>query len=148
MVNFGNEVLINQLNDWLIAKGEILKAAQKDTFSREMGMLRPFQQGQDGSSVQQKNRTMKATGSLYRLDPFLDQDGVLRVGGRIQRGHFTHDTKFPRFSIKVVPCPWMRSEAMDTGLLAAHQLWHPKLQIVLPTGSYEEQSRSRKCQTC
>ena len=37
---------------------------------------------------------------------------------------------------------------MDTGLLAAHQLWHPKLQIVLPTGSYEEQSRSRKCQTC
>ena len=58
-------------------------------------MLRPFQQGQDGSSAQQKKRTMKATGSLYRLDPFLDQDGVLRVGGRIQRGHFTDDTKFP-----------------------------------------------------
>ena len=64
MVDFGNEVLINQLNDSLIAKGEILKAAQKDAFSREMGMLRPFQQGQDRSSVQQKKRTMKATGSL------------------------------------------------------------------------------------
>lgn len=38
---------------------------------------------------------MKATSSLYHLDPFIDHDGVLRVGGRIQQGHFTDDTKFP-----------------------------------------------------
>ena len=25
----------------------------------------------------------------------LDNDGVLRIGGRIQQGHFTDDTKFP-----------------------------------------------------
>ena len=79
----------------LSAEREILKAAQKDAFSREIGMLRPFQEGQDRSSVQQKKRAMKATSSLYRLDPFLDHNGVLRVGGRIQRGHFTDDTKFP-----------------------------------------------------
>ena len=79
----------------LSAKREILKATQKDAFSREMGMLRPFQEGQDRSSAQQKKRAMKATSLLYRLDPFLDHDGVLRVGGRIQRGHFTDDTKFP-----------------------------------------------------
>ena len=79
----------------LSAKREILKAAQKDAFSREMGMLKPFQEGQDRSSAQQKKRAMKATSSLYRLDPFIDHDGVLRVGGRIQQGHFTDDTKFP-----------------------------------------------------
>lgn len=79
----------------LSAEREILKAAQKDAFSREMGMLKPFQEGQDRSSAQQKKRAMKATSLLYRLDPFLDHDEVLRVGGRIQRGHFTNDTKFP-----------------------------------------------------
>ena len=79
----------------LSAEREILKAAQKVAFSREMEMLRPFQEGQDRSSSQQKKRAMKATSSLYRLDPFFDHDGVLRVGGRIQRGNFTDDTKFP-----------------------------------------------------
>ena len=83
------------VEELLSAKREILKAAQKDAFSREMGMLKPFQEGQDRSSAQQKKRTMKATSSLYCLDPFIDHDGVLRVGGRIQRGHFTDDTKFP-----------------------------------------------------
>ena len=67
------------MEEVLSAKREILKAAQKDAFSREMGMLRPFKQGQDRSSAQHKKRAMKATGSLYRLDPYLDQDGVLLV---------------------------------------------------------------------
>ena len=79
----------------LSAEREILKAAQKVAFSKEMGLLKPFQEGQDRSSAQQKKRAMKATSSLYRLDPFLDHDGVLRVGGRIQRGDFTDETKFP-----------------------------------------------------
>jgi len=79
----------------LSAEREILKAAQKVAFSREMGMLKPFQEGQHRSSAQQKKKAMKATSSLYRLDPFLDHNGVLRVGGRIQRGHFTDGTKFP-----------------------------------------------------
>ena len=77
------------------AKREILKAAQKDAFSREMGMSKPFQEGQDRSSAQQKKRAMKATSSLYHLNPFLDHDGVLWVGGQIQQRHFTDDTKFP-----------------------------------------------------
>ena len=77
------------MEEILSAKREILKAAQKDPFSSEMGMLKPFQEGQDRPSAQQKKRAMKATSSLYRLDPFLDHDGVLRVGGQIQRGHFT-----------------------------------------------------------
>ena len=83
------------MEEVLSAESEILKEAQKVAFSREMGMLKPFQEGQDGSSARQKKRTMRATSSLYRLDPFLDHNGVMRVGGRIQRGHFTDDTKFP-----------------------------------------------------
>ena len=58
-------------------------------------MSKPFQEGQDRSSAQQKKRAMKATSSLYHLNPFLDHDGVLWVGGWIQHRHFTDDTKFP-----------------------------------------------------
>lgn len=101
----------------LSAKREILKAAQKDTFSREMGMLRPFKQGQDRSSAQHKKRAMKATGSLYRLDPYLDQDGVLRVGGRIQRGHFTDYTRFPVILLR---------KGHKTSLIIKH--FHEKVQ--------------------
>ena len=67
----------------LSAEIEILKAAQKVAFSREMGLLRPFAKGQDRSSAQKKKRAMNTTSSWYLLDPFLDHDRVLRVGGRI-----------------------------------------------------------------
>ena len=38
---------------------------------------------------------MKGTSSLYRLDPFLDSDDMLRVGGRLKRAHVTYDLKHP-----------------------------------------------------
>jgi len=33
--------------------------------------------------------------SLYRLDPFIDENGILRVGGRIRRSDFSYDVKHP-----------------------------------------------------
>ena len=38
---------------------------------------------------------IKKTSSLYRLDPFLDQDGILRVGGRIKRSNVPLELKNP-----------------------------------------------------
>ena len=38
---------------------------------------------------------MKKTSSLYRLDPFLDEDGVLRVGGRIRNALVSYEIKHP-----------------------------------------------------
>ena len=72
-----------QMEEVLSVESEILKGAHKDSFSREKGMLKPFQEGQGTSSAQQEKRAMKATISLYHLDPFLDHDGLLRVGGWI-----------------------------------------------------------------
>jgi len=34
-----------------------------------------------------------ASSSLYKLDPFLDVNGILRVGGRRTRASLTDDTK-------------------------------------------------------
>ena len=38
---------------------------------------------------------MKKTSSLYRLDAFIDGDGVLRVGGRIRNASIPYDVKHP-----------------------------------------------------
>ena len=38
---------------------------------------------------------MKKTSSLFRLDPFLDEDGILRVGGRIKRANVPLQVKHP-----------------------------------------------------
>ena len=35
-----------------------------------------------------------STGSLYRLNPFCDPHGILRVGGRLKRAIVLHDVKF------------------------------------------------------
>ena len=32
---------------------------------------------------------------MYRLQPFLDNQGILRVGGRLRRGHMEYEEKHP-----------------------------------------------------
>ena len=40
--------------------------------------------------------TAKKSSTLYRLDHFLDQDGVIRVGGRLSKSQeFAKDLKHP-----------------------------------------------------
>ena len=41
------------------------------------------------------NKAMKRASSLYQLDPFLDADGILRVGGRIGRASLSYSAKHP-----------------------------------------------------
>ena len=43
----------------------------------------------------QRNQTIKMSSCLYRLDPFLDEDGLMRVGGRIKQADLPVATKHP-----------------------------------------------------
>jgi len=51
------------------------------------------------NDVQNDNRRMvtklKRVSSLYRLDPFLDSNGVMRVGGRIRRANIPESLSHP-----------------------------------------------------
>lgn len=60
----------------------LLKMAQRERYSSEIHCLR------QGKSLDTKN-------SLLSLNPFLDNDGILRVGGRIQNSEFSFDKKHP-----------------------------------------------------
>ena len=69
-----------------IRSAEILitKAAQAKCYEKEISILREGQE-KEGTKV----------GSLHRLDPFLDRNGLLRVGGRIKRSNLPPEVKFP-----------------------------------------------------
>ena len=59
--------------------------AQSEAFREEIQLLRDVnvkQQVADQDINKDKIKMMKKSSSLYKLDPFLDEDGVLRVGGR------------------------------------------------------------------
>ena len=49
----------------------------------------------DREKTRARNQTLKKSSALYKLDPFLDKDGLLRVGGRIQRANVPEDVKHP-----------------------------------------------------
>ena len=49
--------------------------------------------GMDGGN--RNDRHLRCTSPLYRLDPFLDEHYLLRVGGRLNKGSFCKDLKHP-----------------------------------------------------
>lgn len=66
------------VEDLQIAETEILKVIQKDAFRSELSTL------SSDSKNRNAQRKLKQTHSLFRLDPFIDSQEILRIGGRIQ----------------------------------------------------------------
>ena len=82
------------------AENEIIKNVQREAFSEELRILKEAstrERATDRStSTAPGRREMKKTSSLYKLDPFLDDNGVLRVGGRVRLATgLTFDAKHP-----------------------------------------------------
>ncbi|XP_077977489.1 uncharacterized protein LOC144433051 [Glandiceps talaboti] len=64
------------------AETYIIKVIQGQTFGTEINSLR-------------SSNTMKSNSSIYRLNPFLDSKGVLRVGGRLEKAGVSDSVKHP-----------------------------------------------------
>ena len=88
-----------KVSDLESAECTIIHAAQTSVFKEEMATLKKMKQEDfDPEStvfVQQRKANIKTCSSLYKLDPFLDADGILRVGGRLRRASLSDDVKFP-----------------------------------------------------
>ena len=77
---------------------QIIKMAQSEAFREEIQLLKDVNvklQVADQDVNKDKIKTMKKSSSLYKLDPFLDEDGVLRVGGRLGKSSVPYDAKLP-----------------------------------------------------
>ena len=75
------------------AEVEIIKAVQREVFKEEINLL--CSADTQGSQDRNTSRVMKKSSTLYRLDPFLDKSGVLRVGGRLKHADLTTAERHP-----------------------------------------------------
>ena len=80
------------------AKQAILKSLPEESSPEENKILKFFGVQNDDASrefAKKHNLSMKKKSLLYQLDPFLDKDGVLRVGGQIWNALVSYKIKHP-----------------------------------------------------
>ncbi|XP_067055873.1 uncharacterized protein [Acropora muricata] len=84
------------VDDLQRAEKAILKSVQESHFSKEINSLQLLP---SNCSVEcresTKRRDCLKAGPLYKLDPFVDEEGILRVGGRLRRAALPDTVKFP-----------------------------------------------------
>ncbi|XP_068738205.1 uncharacterized protein, partial [Montipora capricornis] len=79
---------ISEINE---AENEIIKYVQKQTFKDELASLSGV--GNDTRETANQNN-LKKNSSIYKLDPVLE-NGLLRVGGRLEHAPIENDAKHP-----------------------------------------------------
>ena len=88
-----------KVTDLESAERAIIRAVQTSAFKEELDVLKQIKRkNPDPNSrvcAQQRKTNIKTYSSLYKLDPFVDEDGILRVGGRLKRASLSDDMKFP-----------------------------------------------------
>ena len=91
-------------NERLDAEKFILQSLQGKFFREEIDAL-------------SHDLSVKGTSPLYKLNPFIDSDGIVRVGGRLKKGNLPDQVKHPA----IIP-----KESHVTNLLIDH--FHEKIQ--------------------
>eukprot|EP00057_Strongylocentrotus_purpuratus_P002977 XP_003725633.2 PREDICTED: uncharacterized protein LOC100892397 [Strongylocentrotus purpuratus] len=79
------------------AQNDILRLVQEHCFPEEMQRLRdaPISKIPGTNHTRDYKRSMKRASHLYKLDPFVDERGVLRVGGRLRRSEGSFEVIHP-----------------------------------------------------
>ena len=75
----------------------IIQTVQEEAFGEELKLYRGERLSGDESRrerISEKKSEMKKS-ALYRLDPFVDDNGILRIGGRLRRARLEYKEKHP-----------------------------------------------------
>lgn len=78
------------------AETVIIKWMQHEAFATEIELLQQMEADNDPKDrefIKKKKAAMKTSSVIYRLDPFLDNSGVLRVERRLSRADMTEGIK-------------------------------------------------------
>ncbi|XP_063878734.1 uncharacterized protein LOC135110395 [Scylla paramamosain] len=79
------------------AENVIIKQLQAKAFQKEINVLKSSAnhnsliKGDNGKGT----KVIDKTSSLYNLDPFIDKNGIMRVGGRLRFSNLTDESKHP-----------------------------------------------------
>ena len=80
------------------AEMAIIRCLQHENFKEEIKALSTLQTNSEFTyrrRAKQCNLNLKKCSSLYRLDPYLDSNDILRVGGRLRRANMPKVSKHP-----------------------------------------------------
>ncbi len=73
------------VDEMVKAEVAILRLIQKCQFSKEIAIIGGEHKRENETSCASRKSRIKRSSQLSRLDPFLDQNGLLRVGGRLRK---------------------------------------------------------------
>ena len=71
-------ITVTYLNN---AEALLIQSVQRNAFKSELEILISLTPLNDRISVKKRKATIRKASSIYRLDPFVDSSGLLRVGG-------------------------------------------------------------------
>ena len=77
------------------AKARLIKMVQQWSFKDELRWLKSVEISND------LNKSLDKSSKISRLDPFLDRDEVIRVGGRLKKPFLNNEYKHPILFSKV-----------------------------------------------
>ena len=109
-INFTNENL-HILDTSQIQQAErcVIKLIESKYFNKEMKKLLIKKQGSEGAKIKKSNQ-------IYSLDPYIDKDGVIKVGGRLDKSNLNKGSHISKLIIQshgvIKNCP--RRERHDT----------------------------------
>jgi hypothetical protein len=79
-----------------LAERKIIKLVQTKVFSEELRTLAKGTPPENQLRIRGKeSRRLKRKNPIYKLNPFIDEDGLLRVGGRLKHGIMAPELKYP-----------------------------------------------------
>ena len=73
----------------------IIRSVQQNAFESELEILTNLFPLNDRISEKKRKTTIHKASSIYRLDPFVDSSGLLRVGGRLKSHSIDDSAKHP-----------------------------------------------------
>lgn len=73
----------------------IINISQKESFSEELQIDRVKNRRKQNPDDSSRNLKKSHLRCLQKLDPVIDDDGLIRVGGRLKRSALTHELKHP-----------------------------------------------------
>ena len=73
----------------------ILRHIQMEVFNKEYTMLQSRDNVRDNCQSRKQTSVVGTNSSLYRLDPYLDNDGIIRVGGCLSNSNLATELKNP-----------------------------------------------------
>ena len=79
------------------AEREIIKAVQLQEFFAELQLLKKIgtRNCDQNDCVCLQSVSIKRSSNLYRLDPYIDEDGIIHVGGRLRRANIPRNIAHP-----------------------------------------------------